>query len=188
MNFITVFLLGLSLSLDAFAVAVSSGIAFGQPNTRAAIKTGVFFGGFQGLMPIFGYILAMSVAGYIEAFDHWIAMVLLAFLGIRMIWENLSQKSDEQPAHDPQSTKWLFLMAITTSIDALAAGITIAFNHYNIWLSALVIALITFAMSVAGVLLGFRLGRLFSKRAGVIGGMILIALGIKVVFDHLFFA
>ena len=186
---LSVFLIAVSLALDAFAVSVSSGIAvpgFGCPQ---AVKMGCWFGGFQCLMPLLGWSLGSSVSRYIEAVDHWVAFGLLALIGGKMVLEALKQNQcqAESPATD-LSARHLCVLAVATSIDALAVGISMAFmQQVNILLSAAVIGLVAFAFSVAGGLLGRRLGGLFQRRATLAGGLVLIAIGVKILAEHLNF-
>lgn len=184
MSLLELMLTAIALSMDAFAVAVTTGITLKHPRPWQAIKPGLFFGGFQALMPLIGYIAGRSVAVYIEAFDHWIAFGLLAAIGGKMLWDIWHEDESDEPA-DPTRTLALLLMAIATSIDALAVGISLALLSVNIWESIAIIGCTTCALSIAGVLLGNRLGELFKKRASLAGGLILIAIGAKILIEHL---
>ena len=181
-----IFLMAVSLALDAFAVATST--AIGTPNFRKryAFKMGVWFGVFQAAMPLIGWVLATSVSSYIKGIDHYIAFGLLAFLGGRMVWGSFTGGCEEGRDADSLTPGLLCLLAIATSIDAMAAGISMAFMpEINVWLACAVIGLVAFALSAAGGLLGKKLGCLFQKRAELVGGLVLILLGVKILVEHL---
>lgn len=183
---IEVFLIAVSLALDAFAVSVSSGISVKGFGWKHAVKMGVYFGLFQFAMPLIGWFLGSSVSAYIEAVDHWIAFGLLVLIGGRMVWGALHTACGEEEAPPADLTaKRLVVLAIATSIDALAVGVSMAFMDVNILFSAIVIGVVAFALSVVGGLLGKRLGCLFQRRAEVVGGVVLIAIGIKILVEHL---
>lgn len=181
---IQIFLIALSLAMDAFAVSVSTGIAVPGFGPRQAARIGAWCGFFQFAMPLIGWFLGSSVRTYIEFIDHWIAFGLLAFIGGSMIREALSTGGEE--AVTDLSVKRLFLLALATSIDALAVGVTLAFDDsVNIFLSAAVIGVVAFAMAMLGGLLGRKLGQLFQKRATLLGGAVLIGIGLKILLEHL---
>ena len=184
---ISLFLLAVALAMDAFSVAVTDGIVIPEVRFRNALKIGAFFGLFQAAMPCIGYLLGMSVAKYIEHIDHWIAFGLLALIGINMIREALTEREEEASAKNPLDNKVLFLLAIATSIDALAAGITLITMPISIFISALVIGAVSFVLSVAGVFIGKKCGNLFGNKAEIIGGVVLILIGAKILIEHLFF-
>ena len=169
--------------MDAFAVSVSTGISIPGFGPRQAARIGLWCGGFQFAMPLVGWFLGSSVKTYIEAVDHWIAFGLLALIGGNMIWEAV--KGGEDEALSELSVKRLFLLALATSIDALAVGITLAFEPVNILFSAGVIGVVAFALAMVGGLLGHRLGQLFQKRATILGGVVLIGIGLKILLEHL---
>lgn len=186
MDIISIFLIAVGLSMDAFAVSVSNGIILKEVHIKQATKTGFFFGVFQAVMPIIGWFAGMTFSNYITSFDHWIAFILLAFIGGNMIYEAL--KDDEQDDDkDPNSTKVLLIMAVATSIDALAVGISFAMVDTNIWIPAIIIGCTTFIISTVGVFIGKKVGDLFKKRAEIFGGIILILIGLKILIEHLFF-
>ena len=185
MSIIELILIAIALSMDAFAVAVTSGIVAEKHTARQVVRLGLFFGGFQFLMPVIGWFLVSRVSGYIEAVDHWIAFGLLAFIGVRMIIGAVKHKDDDAPPRDPFSYKTLLIMAIATSIDALAVGASFALTEVNIWTSCAVIGVITFGLSVLGVFIGKKVGQLFQKRAEIVGGAILVAIGVKILIEHL---
>ena len=185
MTVIELILIAIALSMDAFAVAVTSGIVADKPSVREVLRLGLFFGGFQCLMPIIGWFLVSRISGYIEKVDHWIAFALLAFIGIRMIIGAFKKQDDDAPPSDPFAYKTLFLMGVATSIDALAVGASFALTDVNIWISSAVIGVITFGLSILGVYIGKKVGELFQKRAELIGGIILVAIGVKILIEHL---
>lgn len=179
-----IFLIAVSLALDAFAVATSTAIATPNFRKRYAVKMGVWFGAFQFGMPLAGWLLATGMSRYIVAFDHFIAFGLLAFIGGKMVWGSFDKTCEVGSAD--LSAKRLCLLAIATSIDAMAAGVSMAFMpDMNILLACTVIGLVAFALSAAGGILGKGLGCLFQKRAELVGGLVLIAIGTKILIEHL---
>jgi len=185
---IEIFLIAVSLALDAFAVSVSSGISVPGFGWKHAVKMGLYFGGFQFAMPLIGWFLGSSVSAYIEAVDHWIAFGLLAFIGGRMVvgaWGKDSCQREESPAE--LTARRLTVLAVATSIDALAVGVSMAFmvTDVSILFSACVIGVVAFVLSVVGGLAGRRLGCLFQKRAELVGGLVLIGIGVKILIEHL---
>ena len=181
---IEIFLIAVSLALDAFAVSVSSGISIPGFGGRQAVKRGLGFGAFQFAMPLIGWVLGAGVSQYIQAVDHWVAFALLAAIGGKMAWEALrGGEEDEAPAD--LSARRLCLLAIATSIDALAVGVSMAFMRVDVLLSAAVIGVVAFVLSVVGSLAGRRLGRLFQRRAELAGGLVLIGIGVKILLEHL---
>lgn len=175
-------LLSISLAMDAFAVSVCGSMVLTPADRlQGALKFGIWFGFFQFLMPVIGYFAAISFIDYITAYDHWLAFVLLAYLGTNMIRE-----SDESCSIKKSYTvKEMLVLAIATSIDALAVGISLAFLNTNIWLASVMIGVVTFAIAAFGGLAGFRLGDAVGKRANVCGGVVLICIGIKIVLEHI---
>ena len=183
---VEVFLIAVSLALDAFAVSVSSGISVKGFSWRHGVKMGLYFGFFQFAMPLIGWFLGSSVSTYIEAMDHWVAFALLAVIGGRMVWGAMHTACGEEEAAPTDLTaRRLVVLAVATSIDALAVGVSMAFMEVNILFSAIVIGVVAFALSVAGGLLGKRLGCLFQRRAELVGGLVLIAIGVKILAEHL---
>lgn len=180
---ISTLLIALSLAMDAFAVSVSTGIAVPGFGPRQAARIGLWCGAFQFLMPLAGWFLGSSVRTYIEAVDHWIAFGLLALIGGNMIREALSGGGEE--AVTDLSVRRLFLLALATSIDALAVGVSMAFMDVNILFSSAIIGLVAFLLAMVGGLLGRRLGRLFQKRATLLGGAVLVCIGLKILIEHL---
>jgi putative Mn2+ efflux pump MntP len=185
LDLISIALLAISLSMDAFAVSIGNGITIRNLRPWHAIKTGLFFGVFQALMPTIGWLAGRSISTYIVDYDHWIAFGLLAIIGGKMIWDGFHEEEEDCEHEDPTRTRWLFLLAIATSIDALAAGISLAMVNANIVFSALFIGCTTFALSVLGVMIGKKLGPLFQKKAEFVGGIVLIGIGVKILLEHL---
>lgn len=176
-------LIACSLAMDAFAVSVCKGLAMGKITPGGACKVGLWFGTFQGLMPLCGWLLGAQFIDYIEAYDHWIALGLLTLIGGNMILEAVRKEKEACAAPGG-----MFLPALATSIDALAMGVAfsmIAEDSLNIWAAVLIIGLITFILSVVGVLVGSYLGTRFLRGAKITGGTVLILLGIKIVLEHL---
>lgn len=174
--------IALGLSMDAFAVAVSKGLCLRRAGCRNAFITGLFFGGFQAFMPLIGYFLGNQFEGYLTSVDHWIIFALLALIGTNMILESKNEKKEK---HDTLNLKNLTILSLATSIDALAVGITFAFLHINILAGVIVIGLITFILSFAGVRLGSAFGAKFRSKAEVAGGIILLLIGTKILLEHL---
>jgi putative Mn2+ efflux pump MntP len=179
---IALFILAIALAMDAFAVSVAQGAA-ARHGWREALRMGGAFGVAQGVMPAFGWALGVALAGVIEAVDHWIAFVLLGFLGAKMIYEGL-QPADSEP-RTTLDGRALFLAAIATSIDAAAAGVTLPTLGLPVVLACVVIAIVTAVFCVFGVLAGARLGQRFGKRAEIAGGLVLIVLGTRTLGQHL---
>lgn len=179
----SIFFIALSLAMDAFAVSVSTGIAVPGFGPRQAAKIGAWCGFFQFAMPLAGWFLGSSIKSYIEFIDHWIAFGLLGIIGFSMIRQALSGETEEAVAD--LSVGRLFMLALATSIDALAVGITMAFMEVDILLSAVIIGGVAFLMAMLGGLLGRRLGALFQKRATLAGGVVLVLIGAKILLEHL---
>ena len=183
------FLLAVGLSMDAFAVSVCKGLAMKKATLKAEATCGLWFGGFQALMPTVGFFLGALFADAIEAFDHWVAFGLLAVIGANMLKEALEKKDDSQddPEKDADlSVRTMFLMAVATSIDALAVGISLAMvGSVNIWLAAAFIGICTCLLSALGVKIGNVFGSRYEKKAELAGGIILILLGVKILLEHL---
>jgi len=186
MSFIEVLLIGVGLAMDAFAVSICKGLAMKKLAPRSACIIGLWFGGFQALMPFIGWVLGTQFESYITAIDHWIAFILLGFIGGNMLREAFGKDEDEK-TDDSISFKTMLLLAVATSIDALAVGITFAFLKVNIFSSIAVIGAVTFFIAVAGVAIGHAFGLKFKKKAEILGGVILILIGLKILIEHLFF-
>ena len=186
MSFIEILLIGIGLSMDAFSVSVCKGLTTKNFSWKMALVCGLWFGFFQALMPVIGYFLGVQFEQFITSVDHWIAFGLLYLIGLNMIYEALKKKKEQpQPADSSLSFKTMLLLAIATSIDALAVGISFACIQVEIWSSVLIIGLTTFLFSIAGVKIGNVFGSKFEKSAGVIGGVILILIGLKILLEHL---
>lgn len=181
------FLLAIGLSMDAFAVSICKGLASKKAGLREMGSCGLWFGGFQALMPMIGFFLGTLFSAAIEAFDHWVAFGLLALIGINMLREALSGE-DEEAGNDDFGFKTMFVMAVATSIDALAVGVSMALaGNVNIWLAITLIGITTCLTSALGVKIGNIFGDRFEKKAEIAGGVILILLGIKILLEHLGF-
>ena len=185
MGLIELFLIAVGLSMDAFAVSVCKGLAMPKCTFKKAAIVGLWFGGFQALMPAIGYILGAQFQEAIASIDHWIAFVLLALIGGNMIHEALDNDEEEDDAS--LDVKTMFLLAVATSIDALAIGITFAFLKVNIIPAVCFIGIVTFIISFAGVKIGNVFGARYKNKAEIVGGVILILLGLKILLEHLGF-
>ena len=181
-------LLGVGLAMDAFAVSICKGLAMRKVNKKQAVVIALFFGGFQAIMPIVGWFLCKGFQNYIEAFDHWIAFALLAFIGMKMIIETLSEKEEDvvvEKMDPPLDMKEMLMLAIATSIDALAVGISLAALDRPIVESATIIGVVTFIISIVGVYIGNFFGNRYKKRAEIAGGIILVLIGVKILCEHM---
>lgn len=184
MGFWELLLLGVGLSMDAFAVSVCKGLAMKKATLKAELTCGIWFGGFQALMPLIGFYLGTLFADAIQAFDHWIAFGLLALIGGNMLKEAFGD--EEENADADLSVRTMFLMAVATSIDALAVGISLAMaGNVNIFEAIALIGVTTFLLSACGVAVGNIFGSRYEKKAEIAGGIILILLGIKILLEHL---
>lgn len=184
MGFAELFLLAVGLSMDAFAVSVCKGLAIGRTRPRHALCAGAWFGGFQALMPLIGFLLGSRFEKYIVPIDHWIAFALLCAIGANMIHEALAGK-EEDDGDASMSFKSMLVMAVATSIDALAVGITFAFLQVRIVPAVALIGAVTFALSALGIKMGSVFGIRYKAKAELAGGGILILLGAKILLEHL---
>lgn len=185
----TIIVIGLGLSMDAFSVSVTDGLCGRNVGAKKAALIAFFFGLAQAVMPLIGYFAGSLFSQYISTVDHWIAFVLLGIIGLKMILEAVDHiKSPEQCKQTELSLKTLFFQAIATSIDALAVGISLAALKVNVFLSVLMIGLITFVCSFAGVFIGKKMGGALKEKAEIFGGIILIVIGLKILIEHLFFS
>lgn len=184
---VELFLIGVGLSMDAFAVSVCKGLAMNRVNKKQAVVIGLYFGGFQALMPLIGWFLGIRFQKYITSIDHWIAFVLLAFIGGKMILEAVRDADIVEIGEkdQPLRHKELLLLAVATSIDALAVGITFAFLDTPIVAAIVIIGVTTFALSIVGVVMGNFFGTRYKKKAEIAGGVILILIGAKILLEHL---
>lgn len=185
MSLFELFLIAVGLSMDAFAVAVCKGLSMRKMNRRHAVIIGLYFGGFQAMMPLLGYLLGVSFQDAITAYDHWIAFILLAVIGGNMIKEALNP--EEEHCDDSVAFRDMVVLAVATSIDALAVGVTFAFLGVHILPAVSFIGIITFCLSVLGVKVGNVFGTRYKSKAEITGGIILIGIGVKILIEHLFF-
>ncbi len=184
MHFITIFFIAFGLAMDAFAVSITSGIAIKNLRIGHALQIALFFGAFQAIMPVMGWLAGIGLKDYISGVDHWVAFALLSAIGCKMIYESMKMKSDRKEIN-PLNIYVLLFFSIATSIDALAIGISFAFLRIAIISPVLAIGAITFLLSFLGVYIGDRLGHFFEQKMELIGGLLLIAIGLKVLVEHL---
>ncbi len=188
MSIVELLLISLSLAMDALAVSLCKGLSMPKLNLKHALIISAFFGVFQAIMPLIGWLISNSFKSYIEDFDHWIAFGLLLLLGIKMIIDAIKQQ-DEEASEYKLDFKELTLLAISTSIDALAVGITLAFLGTSLWGAVTCIGVITFVLCFVGVIVGNKIGNQlgikFQKASTIIGGVVLILIGLKILFQHL---
>lgn len=187
MNLAELLLLSVSLAMDAFSVSVCKGLSMKKIDYKGGAVTALFFGGFQAFMPLIGYFLGSRFAGYINSFSHWIAFVLLGFIGGKMIFEALHEDNDSECSLKGYKLdlKELFILAVATSIDALAVGIVFATEGANLALSVSLIGIITFILSFIGIIIGNKFGSKYEKKAEVAGGTVLVLIGIKILLEGL---
>jgi len=196
MSFVEILMIGIGLSMDAFSVSICKGLTTKRFSWRIALTCGLWFGFFQALMPLIGFFLGSQFEQYITSVDHWIAFGLLFLIGTNMIREATKQSTDDDngllrsarndgPVASPIGFRTMLLLAVATSIDALAVGISFACIQVKIWSSVLIIGLTTFLFSIIGVKIGNAFGSKFEKSAGVVGGIILILIGLKILLEHL---
>ena len=183
MTFLSILLLALSMSSDAFAAAVGKGARLHRPSLGEALRTGLIFGSIETITPVIGWALGKGASRYIEAFDHWIAFGLLLIIGSKMIWDGL-RRSEEEEKPQRHGLAVLIVTAIGTSIDALAVGVTLALVDANIIVNALAIGAATFTMVTIGIMTGRYLGEKFGRYAEAAGGVVLIVIGINILIEH----
>lgn len=184
MDIFTVFFIAIGLAMDAFAVSIAGGLTMERLRIRYAFRIALFFGVFQAVMPIIGFMAGLSIRDYIMHIDHWIAFTLLAFIGSKMIYESLFMNGNHRKM-DPNDIQLLLILSVATSIDALAVGISLSLLKVDIFLPAFIIGIITFMLSFLGVLIGRSFGHLFEKKIEVLGGLVLIGIGVKILIEHL---
>lgn len=183
MGFVELLIIAVGVSMDAFAVSVCKGLSVRVLRPRHAVTVAMWFGGFQALMPLVGYLMGVSFADLVSNFDHWIAFLLLALIGGKMIKESLEDEGFEV---NPDFTfKTMLMLAIATSIDALAVGVSFAFLRVDVWTSVLFIGVTTAAFSCAGVVIGNHFGARYKSKAELAGGVILVLIGLKILIEHL---
>jgi putative Mn2+ efflux pump MntP len=185
MSTLTLIGIAIGLAMDAFAVAIGAGLTLKVVTPRRTFRLAWHFGLFQALMPIVGWLAGLTVAEYIAPVDHWIAFGLLAAIGGKMIYEALKNEDDEGGRSDPTKGWSLILLSVATSIDALAVGLSLAMLNVDIWYPAVVIGVVAAAFTIVGLQLGRRFGALLGRRMEVIGGLILIGIGVKILIEHL---
>lgn len=189
MGLLELALIGVGLSMDAFAVSICKGLSMRKVDKKYMLVLAAFFGGFQALMPTLGWLLGSQFQSYITAIDHWIAFILLALIGGKMILDVIKEKGENEEVCPDDSVridlKEFFLLAVATSIDALAVGITFAFLQVKLASSVTLIGCITFCFTIAGVLIGNIFGTKFKDKATILGGVILIGIGVKILLEHL---
>jgi putative Mn2+ efflux pump MntP len=186
MGFWTVFVMAVGLSMDAFAVSVANGCRIKRVTLRDALRPGWWFGGFQMLMPVLGWLGGLALRDLVQSFTHWVAFGLLVFVGGKMLVEALrGGEHEDECGAERRSTRDMLVLAIATSIDALAVGLSLSVLHVSIWWPALLIGLVTFTFSLAGTLLGCSIGKLVKDKAEILGGLVLIGIGIKILLQGL---
>jgi len=184
MEFLSVLLIALGLSADCFAVSLSASIANRNHSVSQVARVSFSFGFFQALMLVLGWLAGKTIVDFIASFDHWVAFGLLAFVGGKMLWESFHEKEDEKPADI--SRGWLLLtLSVATSLDSLAVGLAFAFEDINLWIAAPTVGFTSLVVSGIGFLIGTKVGQVFGKRAEVLGGLILIGIGIRILVEHL---
>lgn len=186
MEIITIIAIAIGLAMDAFAVSVVSGSVYKQLHIKHALRMAAFFGGFQALMPLIGSLAGLSAKEYIVDYDHWIAFGILGAVGGKMIYESFKITSIEDN-YDPSNIIVLLILSVATSIDALAVGLTLSLITHSIAIAIIIIGLVTFLLSYLGVVIGKRFGHFFENKIEILGGLILIGLGIKILIEHLLF-
>jgi putative Mn2+ efflux pump MntP len=186
MQLLTIIIIAVGLSMDAFAVSIVSGSVYKQLKIKHAFRIAVFFGGFQAIMPLIGSLAGISVKEYIAGYDHWAAFALLSAVGAKMIYESFKITPAEEN-FNPENILVLLVLSVATSIDALVVGITLSFLRISIVTAVIIIGLVTFVISYLGVLIGKRFGHFFENKIEAIGGLVLIGLGAKILFEHLVF-
>lgn len=184
MGVLEIIVISIGLAMDAFAVSVCKGLAMKKLDIKKMIIVGLYFGGFQGIMPLVGYLLGANFESFVTKVDHWIAFVLLSIIGINMIKEAFKSECDCESHNDSVAFKTMIGLAIATSIDALAVGITLAFLKANLMAVVLSIGIITFVLSMMGVWIGNKFGNKYESKAQITGGLILIIMGAKILFEH----
>ena len=183
MELFEIIVIGIGLAMDAFAVSICKGLSMKKMNWKNAIIIALYFGTFQALMPVLGYVLGSAFSSFVQSVDHWIAFILLAVIGGNMIKDSTDDEVEKR--NDKVDVKTMIVLAIATSIDALAIGVTFAFFEVNLLLAISIIGIITFTLSTLGVIIGNKFGDKFQNRAELAGGIILIIIGLKILLEHL---
>jgi manganese efflux pump family protein len=187
MSLTTIIFLALALAMDAFAVSISSGITIGKMRLHHSLRIAGFFGFFQAVMPLLGWSVGRNAADLIRAYDHWVAFGLLAIIGGKMIYESFKLEEESSAKADPLNLYVLFTLAVATSIDAAAVGVSLSLLDVKIIFPSIIIGIITFFVSMAGTWLGQSFGDFFGEKIEVAGGVVLIGIGAKILIQHLFF-
>ncbi|MDO9558427.1 MAG: manganese efflux pump MntP family protein [Syntrophales bacterium] len=185
MDFLSIFIIAVGLGMDALSVAVGIGAAARTLTPGAVLRLAGSFGLFQFAMPLAGWLAGRAVADHISRYDHWVAFLLLALVGGKMIWESFRHEKERAHAGDPTRGMTLLVLSVATSIDALAVGLSLAFLKAPIVHASIVIGIVCFLMTAAGMVFGRKLGELFGKKAELVGGLVLLGIGIKILWDHL---
>jgi putative Mn2+ efflux pump MntP len=183
MELLAIITIAVGLAMDTFAVSIVTGAAYKQLHLRHTLRMAGFFGGFQAFMPVVGYLAGLTVRQYVSDFDHWIAFGILAAVGLKMIYESFKIK-EERKTPNPENLAVVLVLAVATSIDAMAVGITLSLITNAIALAVIIIGVVTFGLSFAGVYVGKKFGHFFESGIEAIGGLVLIGLGIKIVLQH----
>ena len=183
MELLSIITIAVGLAMDTFAVSIVTGAAYKQLHIRHTLRMAGFFGGFQAFMPVVGYLAGLTVRQYVSDYDHWIAFGILAAVGLKMIYESFKIK-EERNTPNPSNLAVVLVLAVATSIDALAVGVTLSLITHAIVLAVIIIGVITFGLSFAGVYIGKKFGHFFEGGIEIVGGLVLIALGIKIVIQH----
>jgi len=186
MSVLAILGIAVGLAMDAFAVSLGIGLKQCQVNTRTTFRLALHFGLFQAFMPVLGWLAGLTFARWITSVDHWIAFGLLAAIGGKMIYEALWGDEEKSTGKDPTRGTSLIVLSVATSIDAFAVGLSLALLGLQIWYPAVIIGIVAFAFTAAGLHLGCRFGALLGKRMEIVGGLILIGIGVKILVDHLF--
>ncbi len=186
MELVSIIIIAVGLAMDAFAVSIVSGAAYKQLKLKHTLRIALFFGGFQALMPLVGSLAGLSIKKYIEGFDHWIVFGILSAIGAKMIYESFKIGTEGQ-SFDPSNISTLLVLSVATSIDALAVGITLSLITSPIITAVIIIGSVTFVLSYFGVSVGRKIGHFFESKIEALGGLFLIALGLKILIQHLFF-
>jgi len=184
MDLIVIITIAFGLAMDAFAVSIVTGAAYRQLKLNHALRMAIFFGGFQAIMPLLGLLISLSLKKYLTAYDHWIAFALLSAVGVKMIYESFKFKSAEKKSK-PLTNALLLILALATSIDAFVIGITLPLITDSIAAAVITIGIVTFILTYCGVYIGKRFGHFFESKIEVLGGLVLIALGVKILIQHL---
>jgi manganese efflux pump family protein len=184
MSTLTILGIAVGLAMDAFAVSVAGSITLRSVSPRQIFRFAFHFGLFQAMMPVLGWLAGSTIQQYIESWDHWIAFALLGFVGGKAIIDALSDGDENNSRQDPTRGWSLVILSIATSIDALAVGLSLAMIRVEIWYPAIIIGIVTATLSICGMLLGSRIGRRFNQRIEILGGIILIAIGVKILIEH----